>query len=399
MSQCLDRTLRVVVIGGAGQMGRHTVRALATYDEIERIDIADLDIDRASKLAREVGPKAFAVQANATDRDDLERVFRDVDVVLNTMGPFARFGRLILETALEMGCNYLDIDDDWEATVEAFELDGLAADRNLTAVIGLGMSPGITNLLAVEAGKRLDIVDTALTGWKLASSGVVPEAAYDMPGAGSAAMQHWMLQCSGTVRSWRNGELTDVAPLERGIVNFPSLGKQTVVSCGHPEPITLPRVFPHLIESSNVMSGPDWLFEHVAEIARSYDREEIDLFEAAKLVASAERPADPSLTPKDPFPRVWAYVEGLTGSERRAAVAYLTAWPPYVMGGMTGYPLAVGAKMLALGQIDAKGVSAPEQAVDPRTFFAHLGSLTDPIRPNVDELLVVEMAEPGYVRL
>jgi short subunit dehydrogenase-like uncharacterized protein len=43
-----------------------------------------------------------------------------------SMGPFSLSARPILEAAIECGCDYMDIDDDWESTLAAFELDARA---------------------------------------------------------------------------------------------------------------------------------------------------------------------------------------------------------------------------------------------------------------------------------
>ena len=88
----VDDHFTVVVVGGAGGMGRHAVRALARLGTADRILIADLDIDRAQRLADEVGPTATATELDATDPVAMHHVFTGCNIVLNTMGPFARFG-------------------------------------------------------------------------------------------------------------------------------------------------------------------------------------------------------------------------------------------------------------------------------------------------------------------
>ena len=57
----------------------------------------------------------------------------------------------MLRAAIRAGCHYVDVCDDWEPTLEMLALDTEARAAGVTAVIGLGASPGITNLLAVQA--------------------------------------------------------------------------------------------------------------------------------------------------------------------------------------------------------------------------------------------------------
>src|SRR5690606_4390689 len=167
--------LTVLVVGGAGGMGRHAVRTLARLEAATRILVADLDEDRARLVAGEIGPAAETVRLDATDPDAMRDAFADCDVFLNTTGPFARFGTPILRPALDAGCDYLDIDDDWQSTVEALEFDERARAEGRHVVIGLGASPGTTNVCARLAVDRLDTVDDLFTGWSLASAVVEPE--------------------------------------------------------------------------------------------------------------------------------------------------------------------------------------------------------------------------------
>ena len=61
----------------------------------------------------------------------------------------------------------MDICDDWEPTEKMLELNDIAKEKNLLALLGLGASPGITNLLGRIAIDNLDIAHTIYTGWNL----------------------------------------------------------------------------------------------------------------------------------------------------------------------------------------------------------------------------------------
>jgi len=140
------------------------------YPFIAQIIIADRDRERAAAFAGACGPKASAVSLDAEDEDALRQLLRRADVVLNTAGPFYRFGIKVLRAAIEAGCHYLDINDDWEPTLEMLEMDERARRAGVTAVVGMGASPGISNLLAAKAMRRLDRVDAVYTGWSLESA-------------------------------------------------------------------------------------------------------------------------------------------------------------------------------------------------------------------------------------
>ena len=165
--------MKVVALGGAGGMGRVAARTAATLDVTSVLVVADLDGEAAERLAAECGPGASALPVDVTDEAALRRLLGETDVVLNTTGPFYRFGVPILRAAIDARCHYLDINDDWEPTLEMLALDSEARSAGVTAIVGLGASPGISNLLAVSAMRDLDEVTDLVTRRDLRS----PEAA------------------------------------------------------------------------------------------------------------------------------------------------------------------------------------------------------------------------------
>ncbi|ELZ96709.1 putative saccharopine dehydrogenase [Haloferax sulfurifontis ATCC BAA-897] len=66
--------------------------------------------------------------------------------------------------ALERGVDYVDLSpsDEFHRAVEG--LDEVAREGDATAVLSVGLSPGVTNLLAVDAANRLDDVERVRLG-------------------------------------------------------------------------------------------------------------------------------------------------------------------------------------------------------------------------------------------
>lgn len=372
-------------------MGRWAVRGIVRLGGAESVVIADLNLGAAKTLAEELGDPCEAMQLDATDRADLSRAFATCDVVLNTMGPFSIFGRLVLDAALDHGCDYLDIDDDWESTVEALELDDRAKAQGSRVVKGIGGSPGISNLCAVVAARRLDEVEDLFTGWSMRGAVIEEEDAYPTPPQAGAAVEHWLLQISGTIRAWDNGAARELRPLREVELDYPGLGRVIGRVVGHPEAVTLPLKFPSLRRSLNLTSGPGWLFEHARAVANEYEAGRISLGAGATLIGGAAPPV--GIKERDRLGTVWSLAVGTRGGRRIAVSVEPSALPPGRMGGGTGTALAVGFDMLRRGVVAETGVHTPEAVLDPADFFATLGSFVT-LDEDQELLLVREVTDP-----
>jgi saccharopine dehydrogenase-like NADP-dependent oxidoreductase len=359
--------LTVVIVGGAGAMGRWAVRSIAKLGSSGRLLIADIDEARAQRVADEVGGPCAAVRLDATDPAALREVFSGCDVVLNTMGPFSLFAHPILEAAIDCGCDYLDIDDDWESTLQAFDLDARARERGCRVVKGIGGSPGVSNLCAVVAASRLDRVDEIITGWSMSGAVVAEEPDYPAQGS-AAAVEHWLIQLSGTIRAWRDGTEQEITPLQPVDLEYPGIGPARAYTVGHPEAVTLPRYLDGVVTSMNVMSGPEWLFDHARKVAADYEAGTITLAEGAARLEDFPVPAERG--PRDPLGRVWALARGERDGRTMAVSVEPRTMPPGMMGGGTGLALAVGLELLRRGGIAEPGIHAPEGVIDPEAFFA-----------------------------
>jgi len=389
--------MKITALGGCGDMGRYAVRTAIGFDFVDEVVIADLDAGRAAAFAAECGDKARPKAVNAEDEASLDAAIAGSDVVLNTIGPFYRFGVPILRASIRNGAHYLDICDDWEPTLEMLELGPDAEAAGVTAIVGVGASPGVSNLLAVKAMEGLDRVDTLVTGWSIGSDPASGAAAEREP---SAALVHWIHQCSGAIRVARNGSMTDLPPIEEVTVDYPGIGKGRAWTVGHPEAVTLPRHRQDLRNSCNVMVGSPVRIEIMRGLAARVDSGELTPYEAAKRLLAGDV-SHGAVTPS-PFdavrlPPLFAHATGVRGGVPVRVGAMVLALPPTGMGGSTGVPLAVGLSQFAAGRITRPGVFAPEDVIDPDSFFDELARHCKPARTGVDEMVRVT-AVPSELR-
>ena len=370
--------MRILALGGCGGMGRYAVRTALGFDFVEEVLVADRDADAAARFGQQCGARVFSAGVDANDAGALRELMADVDVVLNTVGPFYRFGAPILEAAIDSGSHYFDINDDWEPTLDMLALSGRAENAGVTAILGLGASPGVSNLLAVKAIRGLDSVDEVLTGWSLEGTATEEADEDSAKGEPSAAIVHWMHQCSGSIRLWQEGAFVDVQPVQERRIEYPGVGAGRVWTVGHPEAVTLPLSFPEIRHSANVMVGPPFLMKSLVEIRDAIDAGQLTVEQAAAMMAgpmpdgmkgaAAEDRADQGVR----LPPLFALALGEREGSPHAVATMVLGAPRGGMGGITGIPLALGLPLLHAGRLERRGVFAPEGAVDPDAFFSLL---------------------------
>jgi len=376
--------MRVVALGGAGGMGRMAARTAAGLPFVERVTVADLDLGAAETVARTLAGQARAMKVDVTDHAALVGLLQEADAVLNTVGPSFRFGVPIARAALAARCPMIDVCDDWEPTLALLDLQADAEAAQTALIIGLGASPGVSNLLARLAIEALDSVHTAVTAWDL--GGAVPERGGPSP---SAATVHGMHQLSGSVRVWREGRMMDEPPLRPLHLDVPGIGAVDLWTIGHPEAVTLPRTFPELRTCVNAFHAPrlhvaavqalSWGIDHGLSERRAARWAEV--LEGPPVPAHAQRKA---VSAGRRLPPVFAYAEGLKNGQPARVSATIRHMPDGGMAAATSIPLAMGLHQLRDGC--PPGVWTPEAIIAPSRFLARLAPFCGAAP---DELVVI----------
>jgi lysine 6-dehydrogenase len=135
-----------VVVLGAGMVGSAIALDLfANYD----VTAVDLDENRLLKLHAS-GIKTKAI--NLSDKNSVKNLVKDFDLVAGAVPGFMGFETL--KTVIECGKNIVDISFFGE---DPFELDNLAKENNVTAVVDCGVAPGLSCIILGYYSKRMDI--------------------------------------------------------------------------------------------------------------------------------------------------------------------------------------------------------------------------------------------------
>jgi len=204
--------MKAVVLGGAGVMGSHAADFLSKSGVFSDVIVADLNINRAKEIANKIN--ADYAKVDAGNEESIKDVVRNTDVVINAIGPFYKFAYRVLKSVIEAGANYVDICDDYDVTLKIIdELNEKAKKQNVTAIVGLGASPGITNVAASYAVEQMDEVDEI----KIYVTRSLKEE------AGGAIPYHMLHAWLGEVPVYENGEFKKKRGLKDGkeCIKFP----------------------------------------------------------------------------------------------------------------------------------------------------------------------------------
>jgi len=223
---------KILVLGGAGTMGSEAIKLLLERSDA-KIILADASPKGLKRAEAQFGGKVEIAGIDVTDKSALVKLLKSADAAISTVGPFYKFAKPVIEAAIEARVNIVDIDDDFDATKDTLDLNEAARKAGMTAIIGMGASPGVTNLVAKLGASKMDSVDSIRLYW--GESSIDP--------TGPAAMAHWFHITGDRVPAYINGKWVDVRGFsEPEEVDFmPPIGKLTVIYTGHPEPVSLPR--------------------------------------------------------------------------------------------------------------------------------------------------------------
>ena len=359
--------MRALIIGGVGGMGQGVARDLIKQEQVTAVILADLfpDPQRLSTKLRE-NEKTELVKMDVNDHKSMVKAFKEVNVVINTAGPFYKTAVPVAKAAVEAKVNYIDICDDYEGTEILFnsEIDNLAREAGITVLTGMGSDPGTNNVLVKWYADRLDEVDDIYLYWVVS----IAELA-------GAAWDHSLHMTLGKIPQYINGELVYVEGGTEVVAEqfLDPLGTCHVRYVGHPQPLTLPKYIKGV--KNVIIKGaliPLWVDELIKEQKDTgfLGTEPIDI----KGV---------QVTPYDLALKLWETIpEGRDNGPQSSGLKVIVngkrngnrvTYTADMVGRMapgTGLPASIASLMMDAGDVTEIGVVAPEGCIDPDKFLS-----------------------------
>lgn len=354
MSGCLD----VAVLGAGGIVARAIVRDLAESPEVGELRLLDVDGERAAQVAVEHGcGRARALAVDARLPSGLFPALAGCRVLVNAAS--YRLNLHAMEAALAAGCDYLDLGGLYWMTAQQLELHERFAQAGRLAVLGMGSSPGKTNVMAARGVRELG--GEHVREIRVAAAGRDPEPTALL--RAPYALQTLLDELSMKPVVLDEGVPRELAPLAPGgIVRFPEpIGEVTTIHALHSELRTFGPSF-GVRRASFRLSLPPALQRRLEALRGAAD----------EAIAEAQAAAAPPSAQT-----VSAHVVEVIGAGGRA-VRVSAVTPPMQSWGLgggivsTAAPAAALVRLLARGRVDATGVLPPESCVDPDDLFPQL---------------------------
>jgi len=150
--------MKILLLGAAGFTGRAAAALLAGRDDVGELILADYDIRDAKRLAKALSPKCRWAMADVGKPLELSRLLEGIDAAANAVGPCAEYEKTVLRSCAAGGVPAASIGEGTLAAEDRREIDGAFRGAGIPAVVGCGMMPGWTELLAA---RFLDAGDAA----------------------------------------------------------------------------------------------------------------------------------------------------------------------------------------------------------------------------------------------
>jgi len=367
---------KILVLGGVGAMANETTRDLVKTSGFEEITIADIDQEKAGDFASMLNDKRIkVVGVDANNTSAMADLMKGYDVVAN--GLPRDFNVQAINAAITAGVDILDL---VSPSAETLVLDDEARAKHISAIGGVGITPGITNILAKLGAERLSRVEQINVDFAAFRSIAHSPALLDVI--------LWEFDPRTKERyCFEDGKLIPNPPFSgKRMVRFPEpIGTQPTHFVPHGESQTLSKnikdvekVYVRGTFPPRAMRFVQAIYEYgfFESTPTQYQDRQIPTLDLIKSYLLSVPEGDQN--------DIWGYsvqveVIGLL-NDRKVMVRFQSSHPPMeewdgirAYAKNVGIPLSIGAQLVAAGKATKKGVDGAESMLPVQEFVDELG--------------------------
>ncbi len=232
--------MNILILGGAGMMSVGTARDLLSElsPGVTRVVAADASESRLAALRASLpDPRLETTVVDVTDEAAVAALLANCDLCINGVPTFAGLQMAIFEACLKAGRAYADFGGMGVYTVKQKAEHARFVDAGVTAVIGLGADPGLSNLICRAAADRLDQITAINLYWTATRLG--PSSPVLMPPYSVSTV---LAEFANPSQQFLGGRLVEVPPQSGAeTLDLPApFGRTTFIHTQHSEPLTVP---------------------------------------------------------------------------------------------------------------------------------------------------------------
>ena len=387
--------MRILCLGAAGKISRESVNDLLEFCDFDTITVADCNEQSGREVVKWLADQRvdFRRVDFVKDHDATVELMREYDIVMD--------GTPISLNDRSTACIA-------EAGVHGINLNGCGAEwahdrvfknHGKTHVAGMGMTPGVTNMMTLHAVNQLDTAEIIRI-----SHGAFRSIAFSQSIFETTRLEYDP-DLPGRV-VYENGAFIRVQPFARPRkIDLPQpYGTHTQWIIPHAEAVTLPRSFPdkgiRLIEVRGT-----WPPKNMELIRVLFDwgllsnpKTQVNGVEIGVMDALANYLMS---SPVGRETELWGYalhVEVIGTKDGKKVRHILTHTHPPSDGSVKGWeklraytrnvgiPMSVGAALITRGRVKDVGVLAPEQAFKATDVFRELEKRQIFVHEKIDAL-------------
>jgi len=367
--------MRILVLGGVGWIGTVITRILADHPETTEVVIGERDVAGAQALIAEIGGgKVSLLEVDVTDHQALVSAMKGFDCVANAL--WYEMAMLVTRAAMDAKVDVVDLGGMPELTKQQLAIHDEVAAAGIVNIIGIGETPGISNVFARWGANRLDTI----------------ESIYIRDGEHGKDSLEW-LQYS--VRTSMD-EMTEPAEMYEGgryvakparsgseMYRFPDpIGEQECFYVPFEEAITFPKFLGKPVENVDMKVTVSPRLNEAFDILEQFGltsskpvttRAGVTVSPVDVLIATIlgmDIPPRAEHTYSCIAVEMVGTLDGKRVRRRMTGVMEDRAdWGVDGEGYKTALPLALAAVMVAKGEIAERGVLVPEACLDPEPFL------------------------------
>lgn len=390
--------MKVLVFGGSGKIGSAVAWDLARDDEVKQIGLVGRNADSLNEVKRWIGKGNITIHtADVSDEAAVKSLMKQYDVGVLAL-PDRRRSYKIAHYAVEAGLNIVDMLEEYHRRPDAYEVEGLelpkgmtldqygdwlhetAIKNKVTFLDGMGFAPGLSNVTVGEAIRKMDRAEVAI-----ARVGGVPSkkdsANHPLRYMITWAFDHVLREYMIRVKVVKKGKVVEVdAATDLETFVFNKLGKNEELQCaitpGMPSFIFTRPQLKEFAEKTVRWPG-HWPGVLTLKECGLLDLEPVDF--KGQRVSPREfllSRITPRLKAGPGETDVCVMYNTVVGRKkgRKVKIEY-HMWDQAdrknnisSMMRVTGFPVAIAARMVARGQISQKGIVAPEDAIGSELY-------------------------------